>query len=129
MQITVSQEQGRVPVTVLELDGLLNIGTAELLENHGRAAYEAGSRCLLLDMGKLASLTSAGLRSILRLSQLYASGKPGLSAEGKASPASKHSGMKLLNPNQQIENVLTIAGFTGFLDIYKDRQEAIDSFG
>jgi hypothetical protein len=128
MQISVSQELGRVPVTIFELDGLLNMGTSELLENQGRQAYTAGARYLLLDLSKVTSLTSAGLRSILLISRLFASCMPDHLPDEKPSEGHKHTCVKLLNPNPQIDNVLTIAGFSGFLEIHKDRQEAINSF-
>lgn len=128
MQISVSQEQGRVPVTVLKLDGLLNMGTSELLEEQGSEAYAAGARYLLLDMSRVTSLTSAGLRSILRISRMYNSGMPGNGPEANPDAARKQSCVKLLNPNSQIENVLTIAGFTSFLEIFRDPLEAINSF-
>jgi len=128
MQISISQEQGRVPVTVLKLDGLLNMGTAELLEKQGSEAYAAGARYLLIDLSQVSSLTSAGLRSILRITRQFDSGMPGSGPDGLPQAGRKHACVKLLNPNTQIENVLTIAGFTGFLEIYRDRQAAIDSF-
>ena len=128
MQISVSQEQGRVPVTVLKLDGLLNMGTSELLEKQGSQAYAAGARYLLIDMSQVSSLTSAGLRSILRVTRMYNSGMPGNGPEVYPDAGRKHACVKLLRPNSQIENVLIIAGFTSFLEIYQDRQAAIDSF-
>ena len=128
MQISVSQEQGRVPVTVLKLDGLLNTGTSELLEKQGSEAYAAGARYLLIDMSRVSSVTSAGLRSILRITRIYNSGMPGNVPETNPDAGHKQACVKLLNPNSQIENVLTIAGFTSFLEIYQDRQTAIDSF-
>lgn len=128
MEISVSQEQGHVPITVFELDGVLNIGTAEQLESQGRSAYATGARYLLIDMSRLSSLSSAGLRSILSLSQLFVSETPISTSGEKNSPGHKHTNFKLLNPNQPIEKVLAISGFTGFLEVYRDRQEAIDSF-
>ena len=128
MQISISQEQGRVPVTVLKLDGLLNMGTAELLEKQGSEAYAAGARYLLIDLSQVSSLTSAGLRSILRITRQFDSGMPGSGPDGLPQAGRKHACVKLLEPNSQIENVLTIAGFTSFLEIYQDRQAAIDSF-
>jgi hypothetical protein len=128
MQISISQEQGRVPVTVLKLDGLLNMGTSELLEKQGNEAYAAGVHYLLIDLSQVTLLTSAGLRSTLRITRQFDSGMSGNGPGGQPEAGRKHPCVKLLNPNKQIENVLTIAGFTSFLEIYRDRQAAIDSF-
>ena len=65
MEITVSQEVGRVPVTVFEVSGLINLGSADQLEQQAQADYEKGTRYLLIDLSEVDSLSSAGLRSIL----------------------------------------------------------------
>jgi len=51
MEISVSQEQGRVPITVFEVSGFINLGTASQLEQEARQAYEQGMRYLLIDLG------------------------------------------------------------------------------
>ncbi len=129
MQTTVSQMQGSVPVAVLHLHGLINLGTAETLQQKAQEAINAGARNLLLDMTDVSSLTSAGLRAIQiivkSLDAAWMGGKPGpapRSADGK----SLH--LKLLNPKPQIQQVLDISGFSHYLEIHHDLQEAVASF-
>jgi anti-anti-sigma regulatory factor len=128
MQITKIQEMGRVPVTVLMLNGLLNMGTTEQLENQAQEAYSAGARYLLIDLTRVTSLTSAGLRSILMISRLYGHSTPDHKQDQAKDSIHKSAHVKLFNPNPQIEQVLTISGFDVILDIHKDLKSAIDSF-
>ncbi|MBI4786817.1 MAG: STAS domain-containing protein [Chloroflexi bacterium] len=130
MQITTSQPPGRVPVTVFHMDGRLNMGSAEMLENKGREAIAGGARNLLLDLSSVVSLTSAGLRAIHLLSKsLDAASGPGSGGNAPPSAAGKSSHIKLLNPTPDIQRVLNIAGFDRFLEIHSDLPTAVASFG
>jgi anti-anti-sigma factor len=117
MNITVSQEQGRVPVIVLELEGLLNLGTAEELDKQIKQAHAIGARYFLLDLAGLVSLTSAGLRVILMAIKML--GSP----DGAKSPY-----LKLANPSPDISKVLAIAGFESFVEIFSNRRDAVAAF-
>jgi anti-anti-sigma factor len=122
MNIRIAQEHGRVPVTVFYVQGQLNLGSADQLEQAARAAYDHGMRNLLLDLSETTSLTSAGLRAVHALYQLL--GEPGA---GGAAPKSAH--LKLLNPPPALRRVLEIAGFDSFIAILDNLPAAIQSFG
>lgn len=109
------QEQGRVPVTVLGIPDRVNLSNAEILEAEARQAYERGVRFILLDMSATEAITSAGLRAILYIYKLLSAGP-------------EAGGLKLLCPSQEVQRVLKVAGFDRYLEIYSDRQAAIDSF-
>ena len=145
MEITVSQEVGRVPVTVFEVSGFINLGSASQLEQKAQEESRAGTRYLLLDLSEVESMSSAGLRSILTISKMLASentdmaGKESASengARGSSAPeSSAHKSettnstyLKLLNPQPGIRRVLGIAGFDNFVEIYEDREQAVRSF-
>jgi anti-sigma B factor antagonist len=117
MNITIAQEHGRVPITVLHLEGLLNLGTAEQLERQIQQAHAIGARYFLLDLAGLASLTSAGLRVILAAIKMLGS-----------SDRMKSPYLKLTNPSPDISKILTIAGFDAFVEIYSNRRDAVASF-
>jgi anti-anti-sigma factor len=61
MNISISQVQGKVPVTVLKLEGQLDGQTYQDLINKAREAYKAGWRDFLVDMADLTYISSAGL--------------------------------------------------------------------
>jgi anti-anti-sigma factor len=117
MSFTVSQEQGRVPVTILHLAGRINLSNAEELERQGREEYNRGARNLLLDLSQVESITSAGLRAVLVLAKLF---------DGES--ASKSTHVKLLRPSTPVRQVITIAGLDTLMDILTDPPSAIHSF-
>jgi anti-anti-sigma factor len=61
MDISVSQAQGSVPVTVLKLDGQLDGQTYQDLIGKAQDLYNSGSRDFLLDLSDLTYISSAGL--------------------------------------------------------------------
>ena len=125
MEINVSNVEARVPVTIFQLDGMLNMGTSGSLQQKAVEQHQAGMSYMLLDLSKVTSLSSAGLRAIQFIYKLFQEGddSTNLRKSGKKSPY-----LKMLNPSQDIRRVISIAGFDTFIEIYTDRDEAINSF-
>ena len=119
MEISVTQESARVTVAVFKLKGMINLGTAGELEDEAREFYERGMRDLLIDLSKVQSLSSAGLRALLGISKVLGDGAGGVGN-------SAH--LKLLSPQDQIRRVLNIAGFDNLFDIFEDRDRALADF-
>jgi anti-anti-sigma factor len=124
MNIRVAHEQGRVPVTVFYLQGQLNMGSTAQLENMARTAYDSGMRDLLIDLSETTSLTSAGLRTLVVLYRLL-----GDSSADAGGSRRKSAHLKLLNLPPDLRQVIHIAGFDNFIDIYDDFPTAVASFG
>ena len=61
LQITTEQVEGRVPITVVALDGELDASNFERLIEEVRGLYDAGDRTLLLDLSGLTFMASSGL--------------------------------------------------------------------
>jgi anti-anti-sigma factor len=123
LNVTVSQEQGKVPITVIHIQGSVNLGTTPQLDQAIQSAYNSGSRDMLLDMSETSAMTSAGLRSILAAYKL-------LDADAMSGHKSaiKTPHLKLLGPSKNLREVLHIAGFDAFLDIHENLADAIASF-
>jgi STAS domain-containing protein len=64
MNISVSQLQGNVPVTVMKVDGQLDGQSYQDLIAKARELYDAGARDFLLDFSDLTYISSAGLVAI-----------------------------------------------------------------
>ncbi|MDP1546278.1 MAG: STAS domain-containing protein [Anaerolineales bacterium] len=136
MQITVSQEQGNVPVTVLKLAGQLDGQSYQSLIAKAQEVHKGGAGNLLLDMSELTYISSAGLVSLHTIA-LMLRGEPlpdpeqGWSAL-KSMDRSRESGIqkhiKLLNPRPEIVSVLDMVGFSAFFQIFTDKQKALESF-
>ena len=125
MDIIISHEQGRVPITLIKLKGMLNLGTAHRLEQVAQEQYTSGMRFLIIDLSTVESLTSAGLRSIHIIYKML---KKELSTTDKYLPEQKSQPLKLVNPQPHVKRVLRISGFEDFTPVYTYLTEAINSF-
>ncbi len=132
MDITVSQEQGRVPVTVFSLKGRLDSASYEQLQTRAKEAYDAGARNLVIDLSGVDYMSSAGLRALHYIFQLFRGDSPQESSKemekGIAAGTFKSPHLKLVNPSRRVLEALDLAGFDMFLDIRHDQKEAIASF-
>ncbi|MCL4294871.1 MAG: STAS domain-containing protein [Anaerolineae bacterium] len=133
LQITVSQEQGRVPVTVLRIDGdVIDANSYQQLEAQARAAIEAGARNLLLDLTKMKYISSAGLRALHTIFLLLRGDTPNESDEnmkkGLMDGTFKSPHLKLLNPSPAVTETLRAMGFDMFLEVHRNLKDALASF-
>ncbi|HET6596763.1 MAG TPA: STAS domain-containing protein [Anaerolineales bacterium] len=136
MNISVSQTSGRVPVTVIKLDGQLDGQNFQELISKAQELHGAGARDFLLDLSDLTYISSAGLVALHSVA-LMARGEQlpdlegGWSAYrsmGRSGEAGVQKHVKLLNPRSEIMGVLDMVGFSSVFEIYTDREEAVNSF-
>ena len=64
MSILVGQEQGKVSVTVLKIEGDIDAGTYNELQDKADEVIAAGATNILLDLGLVEYMGSAGFRAI-----------------------------------------------------------------
>ena len=136
MNISVSQTQGNVPVTVIKLDGQLDGQNFQELIAKAQEIHSTGGRDFLLDLSDLTYISSAGLVALHSIA-LMARGEElpdlegGWSAYrsmGRTSEAGVQKHVKLLNPRSEVMGVLDMVGFSSVFEIYTDREEAVNSF-
>lgn len=111
------QTKGNVPVTVFELQERVNLGNTAELKQASKEAYASGTRDLVIDISKVDSFTSAGIRALLIIYKLFAGD------EGKKS---RH--VKLVSPTKYVREVLDVSGVGDSIEIYNTLKEAIASF-
>ena len=136
MNMSVSQAQGNVPVSVIKLDGQLDGQNYQELITKAQELYKAGTRDFLLDLSELTYISSAGLVALHSMA-LLARGEElpdtegGWSAYrsmGRSSEAGMQKHVKLLNPRSEVMGVLDMVGFSNVFEIYTDLNEAVKSF-
>lgn len=135
MEINVSQENGKVPVSVIHAKGDLDASSYLELVKAAQELYDGGTRYLLLDLSDLAFISSAGLASLHIVTKLFR-GEESDPEQGWATfkeiDRERDSGLqenvKLLNPSQNVDKVLDTVGFKQFFEVYTDRGEAVQSF-
>jgi anti-anti-sigma factor len=136
MNISVSQAQGNVPVTLIKLDGQLDGQNFQELISKAQELYSTGARDFLLDLSDLTYISSAGLVALhsvalmARGEQLpdMEGGWAAYRSMGRSSEAGVQKHVKLLNPRSEIMGVLDMVGFSSIFQIYTDRDEAVNSF-
>jgi anti-anti-sigma regulatory factor len=136
MEISVSKQSGRVDVTVLALSGQLDGQSYQELIKQARELHASGVRDILLDLGDLTYISSAGLVAIHTVALLLRGEAIPDSEDGWASmksvKKSTDSGMethlKLLNPHPEVRSVLEMVGFDRAFEIYSDLEAAVKSF-
>ena len=76
-----------------------------------------GRIALILDISKVDSFTSAGIRALLVIYKLLA---------GEEGRSSQH--VKLVSPTSYVREVLEVSGVADSIEIYDTLEEAIGSF-
>lgn len=128
LNITASQIQGDVPVTILHLNGHLHGTTEAELLDRARQALEDGSKYLLLDLSGVEVLTSAGLRAIHNIFNLFTPQDDRAVINQHGEEPYKSPYFKLVCPNPNVYYVLNIAGFLQNILIYNNMEDAANSF-
>ena len=137
MSIATSQAQGKVPVTVLAIQGDLDASNYLDVIVKARQAYSAGARYILIDMSDLSLMASSGLVALHSIALLMRGIEPPNPEHGwaafRALDHDRDSGLqkhiKLLNPRPKVEQVLEMTGLHSFFEVHTDWQKAIASFG
>ena len=118
-KISSEQVQADVPVTVFHVRGWLDAQSEEQLLEAARTTYDNGAHYLLIDMSELDTLTSAGMRALQKVYQIFTPKEDHL----------KVAHLKLCNAPPQIYNVLGITGFLHNIPMYESIDAALQSFG
>jgi hypothetical protein len=132
MIIKVTQEKGRVTVTVFHLEGDLASDSYEQLESHAQQAIAEGTCYLLLDLTNVPYMSSAGIRAMNQIFSWLRSLPEGEDESaikaGIRDGTYKSRRLKLLNPSGQVQKTLATAGIDMYIEIHRDLKKAVDSF-
>src|SRR5512147_3023878 len=64
MEIKVSTENGRVPITVLHVDGNIDASSSQKFQSMAKELIDNGARYILVDLSHAPFVSSAGLRAL-----------------------------------------------------------------
>ena len=100
-------------VTVIDLEGELDTYSCPNLRETVVRLVDEGKKQILLNMGKVEYIDSAGLGTLV----------------GGLKRATEHDGvLKIVNANAQIQKVFNITGLVRVFEQYEDEQQALQSF-
>jgi anti-anti-sigma regulatory factor len=136
MNISTSTQQGNVPVTVLHLEGSLDASNYTEVIKKAQGAFDGGARNLVIDLGRVAYISSAGLMSLHTVSLIFAgqslqqnnSGRPTFRSLDPNRDQAARQRVKLLNPQPPVEQVLETVGLKEFFATFTDLDAAVKSF-
>jgi anti-anti-sigma regulatory factor len=136
MDISATQAQGRVPVTILHLAGRIDASNFESMFDTAKQLYDQGVRDLLLDLGEVTFISSAGIVGLHRIALLFRgekvqeeeSGWNAIHAIDRDQTGATQQHVKLLNPTPDVDHTLDLVGFKRYFDIFTDRDAAVAAF-
>ncbi|MEJ7928709.1 STAS domain-containing protein [Ramlibacter sp. AN1015] len=110
MELTNSEHGG---VTVIAVKGSIDSLNADQLTRAFARPVAQGQVMLVADFAAVTYTSSAGLRSLL----------------AAVKDCRQHGGdLRIAAPQAQVQRVLSISGFAGIIQIFADREAALDSF-
>ena len=138
MNITTEQHTARIPVTIVRLQGELD-GTNYLeVISQVKQLAQSGTRSLLVDMGNVPYMSSAGLVALHSAAVLLRGEEPpdvnaGWSAlksvaSDRPTDGAVQQAVKLLNPQPRVARTLQMSGMDVFYESYTDEAAALASF-
>lgn len=140
MNLTVEQHTARVPITIFRLQGDLDGSNYREVIAQTKEAAQNGAQHLLLDLGGVPYMSSAGLVALHSAVLLLRGDQPPdpeagwstLKAVGttlnRSTDGGPQKGVKLLNPQPLVARTLRMSGMDAFFEIHTDEAAAIASF-
>ena len=134
MEIKVSTENARVPITVLHVDGNIDSSTYEAFKTKADELIAGGARYILIDLAHAPFVSSAGLRAIHGIFNQLRSLHPdsNLSEDevkkGIAAGTYKSPHVKLTNLSKETKTAFELSGFDMFIETFADKKAAIAAF-
>jgi anti-anti-sigma factor len=135
-EVTLTQNQRRVPVTILHPRGEVDASNYQDLIAAARQAYAAGARDILLDLSDVSYMSSSGLVALQSIAALLRGDQPPDPEAGwqafrdidRDRDMGFQTHFKLVNPRPAVDHVLEVVGFKHFLEIHADLDAAAASF-
>lgn len=134
MEMKVSNEKGRVPVTIVQLDGNLDAASSQGFQKRAEELIQGGARYMLLDFTRVPFISSAGLRALHHVFNELRKIHPdeNLSDEdvrqGIKAGTYKSPHLKLLHLSPEVKNTFAMGGFDLYIETYSDFKQALASF-
>jgi anti-anti-sigma factor len=134
---TTEQVEGRVPITVVALEGELDASNYERLIADVRDLYTRGTRAILLDLSGLTFLASSGLVALHSIvSVLHGQAADDLDSGWdvlhhlghEAESGDTQRDVQLAAPTPAVERVLQRTGMDRLFIVHPDRATGIASF-
>lgn len=134
MEIKVSIENGRVPVTIIHIDGNLDSSSHVKFQARAEELIKGGAHHILVDLTHSPYVSSAGFRILSQIFKELNAIHPDSNLsetelkQGISNGSYKSPYLKLLNLSNQTKTVFTATGFDMYIEEYDDLKKAIAAF-
>ena len=136
MDISISQAQGKVSVTMIKLDGQLDGQNFQDVIAKAQELINSGTRHILLDLTDLTYISSAGLVALHTIALLLRGeaapdlehGWSAYRSMARSSTSGLEEKIKLLNPRAEVKSVFEMVGFDRVFAMFSNYDEAVKSF-
>lgn len=134
MEIKVTTDNGRVPITIIHIDGHLDSSSSSQFQKKAEELIKAGAHHLLIDLTHSPYVSSAGFRVLHQIFKDLNSMHPSANLsekdmkQGVSDGSYKSPHLKLLNLSDQTRTVFTTTGFDMYIEEYDDMKKAIASY-
>jgi anti-anti-sigma factor len=134
MEITVSTKNGRVPITIMHIDGSIDTATANIFHAKAAELIKNGARYILIDLARCPYMSSSSLRALhmvfKELNAIHPDATLGENEiiKGVNDGTYKSPYLKLVNVSSDTQIVFKTSGFDMFLEFYDDMNKAIAAF-
>jgi len=134
MRIKVFIKNGRVPVTIMLMEGNIDASTYEEFQARADELIQNGARHILVDLTHTPFVSSFGLRALYRLYNRLRSLHPDAELseagvrQGISAGTYKSPHLKLLNLSKEASPSFKMGGFDMFIETFDDMKTALASF-
>lgn len=116
LEVSVSEMEGNVPVSILRVCGKVDASNVGQLEDRAMGLVDSGTGHLLFDLSGLDFMSSAGFRAIHKVYQAM-------------HPDGGSGNLKIANASENIQHLIRTLGFDKFVPLINgDIGEAVASF-
>ena len=110
INIEKEEDQG---IVIIRIEGRMDAVSTPVLERNLSQEIEKGKRRFVLDFAKIDYLSSAGMRLLLSMTKKL---------------KEKKEGLHLCSLNEEVMEIIRLAGFERIIQIFPTEQEAIKGF-
>ncbi|MBC7878029.1 MAG: STAS domain-containing protein [Anaerolineales bacterium] len=132
MEIKVSTESGKVPVTVIHVDGNIDSATYQAFQSKAEELISNGAHHILINLANAPFISSAGLRAMHsifnQLRSLHKDADDDALRKSMSAGAYKSPYLKVASLSEEAKEVFELGGFDTYIEVYDDVNKAIASF-
>lgn len=132
MEIKITGENVRVPVSVMNINGNIDSATYQVFQAKAEELIANGTLYLLVDFTDVPYISSAGLRALHsifnKLRSLHQDVDDDELRKKMKSGEYKSPYLKVSNLSNDVRGVFELSGFETYIEIHENTQKALASF-